>query len=160
MIGADHSFNSIPYLVTFISGITVTWTTLYFKVIRPRMAEHRKHEAEREGQRQEEHDWLHGKPATMGSPEIISAPIQLRKVQDSQDAVVAQLESLTDRMDQANGTAKRTEGNVAKIQALVEELAGRPPATVAEVKAVVTEDHDRIEQRQTEILEALHTEHA
>ncbi len=156
MIGADHSFNSIPYFITFISGIAATWLTLYFKVIRPRMAEHRKHEEERDQQRHEEHDWLHGKPATMGSPEIISAPVQLRAVQDSQTQVVASVNALTVRMDEANGTAKRTENSVAEIRNLVETLAGRPPATVAEVKAVVAEDHDRIEQRQTEILDVLH----
>jgi hypothetical protein len=119
MIGADHSFNSIPYLITFISGIAATWLTLYFKVIRPRMTEHRKHEGERAQQAQEEHDWLHGKPATMSSPEIISAPIQLRAVQDSQEQVVGELKVLTLRMDESNGTARKTKEDVADIKEML-----------------------------------------
>jgi hypothetical protein len=50
------------------------------------------------------------------------------------------------------------EANISEIRDMVERIAGQPPATVAEVKQVVTADHAAIEQRQTEIMEALHTE--
>jgi hypothetical protein len=143
------------FYITFISGVAVTWITLYFKVIRPRMKEHRSHEAERERQRQEEHDWIHGRPATLGSPAIISAPEKLKAVQDSQNEVVASVKMLTKRMDEANGTAKATRDDVKTILARLDTLGGQPPATVAEVKEAVTTHDDEIAARQSEILERL-----
>jgi hypothetical protein len=146
------------FYVSFFSGIAATWTTLYIKVIRPRASEHKKHEAERDKQKQEEHDWLHGSPGGFGKDAQLSAPEQLKIVQTSQLLVKQSVDKLTIRMDESNGTMRGIKADVSQIRSDIASLAGKPPATVAEVKAVVDLDHDAIRERQTEIMEALHKE--
>ncbi len=51
-------------------------------------------------------------------------------------------------MDEANGTARKT-------LEMVQKIAGQPPASVAEVKAVMVEEHAGIDARQTALLDAI-----
>jgi hypothetical protein len=137
------------FYVSFISGIAATWTTLYFRVIKPRQMEHQKREKEREGQRQEEHDWLHGKPATMGSPEIVSAPVKLQSVQDSQVEVIGEVKKLVTRVGEQNG-------KVDKIQLMVAGLVESGVKTRTDLGNAAIKVAKVAAQHQDEVLEAIH----
>jgi hypothetical protein len=59
------------------------------------------------------------------------------------------------RQQQANGTMKKMQTAIDSIQVTVEKMAGRPPASVAEVKKAVADEHEASEARQAEILGAI-----
>lgn len=132
MIAASHPFLTHDPIVwvTTISGMAVTWITLYFRVIRPRAQEHQRHEEERNQKRRETDAFLYGvRPIDGVTEETLSAPRRLRAVEMSVAAVVSSnqklvtsVDGLTDRMNEANGTGKRTEGKVDALSGLVKNV--------------------------------------
>lgn len=159
MIAVAHGADNWIYYITFVSGMAATWMTLYFRYIRPRAIEHQKHEAERKAAAQEEHDWIHGRAATLGSAAIEPAPVKLQQVRDSQADVVKAVKALTVRMDESNGTTKRIEANVSEIHTMIADivLAG------TDVKLNLGKDTKDLatltDQSKTELLDAIHHSH-
>ena len=142
---------STGFWIAFTAVVTAVGVagTLYLTQIRPALQLHRKHEKEREGQRQEEHDWIHGRPATLGSPEIISAPVKLQAVQDSQVEVIGEVKKLVTRVGEQNG-------KVDKIQLMVAGLVESGARTKTDLGSAAIKVAKVAAQHQDEVLEAIH----
>lgn len=103
--------------------------TLYFAQIRPAIQQHKKHEAERDQKRRETDLFLYGVKAIDGvQEETLSAPRRLRALELSVAAVVSSNKKVTEamtvveqRMDEANGTGRRTEEKVDAILSTLHE---------------------------------------
>jgi hypothetical protein len=81
-----------------------------------------------------------------------------RETKDNKEAVLA----MATRFGQQNGTVLDIQTDVAslhtaveKIEKAVSEIAGKPPASVAEVKEAVAHEHEASEARQAQILGAI-----
>jgi hypothetical protein len=62
---------------------------------------------------------------------------------------------MSTRFMQQNGTVKDIQKDVAVLHSLVADIAGKPPASVAEVKHAVAQGNAASEVRQAEILGAI-----
>jgi hypothetical protein len=142
------------YYVSVATGIGATWVGVWFKYVRPERQRHEKEKAVQAQRRRDTDTFMFG-GTTLDGEEIISAPRRLRAVELTVAAVVSSNQKVVEgqgkleqRMDEANGTAKKT-------LEMVEKIAGQPPASVAEVKAVMAGEHEAIEARQSELLDAI-----
>ena len=140
--------------------------TLYFAQIRPAIQQHKKHEAERDNKRRETDAFLYGvKPIDGVQEETLSAPRRLRALELSVGAVVQSSKKVSEamgvveqRMDEANGTGKRTEGKVDALSDLVKTII----STAADAKLVSANGHEQVvaltSESQAALLDAVHPE--
>jgi len=80
---------------------------------------------------------------------------QVRDVIDATGENTNAVLTMSLRQQQANGTMKTMQKAIASIQIAVETMAGKPPASVAEVKEAVAQEHEAGEARQAELLGAI-----
>jgi hypothetical protein len=139
--------------------MAATWVTIYFRVIRPRAIEHKKHEAERDQKRRDTDAFLFGvRPIEGVQEETLSAPRRLRAVElsvaavvSSNQKVVAGQTALEQRMDEANGTTKR-------IESKVDELIAAGVATKKDLEETAVQLAEATRLRQEEVIETVKTE--
>jgi hypothetical protein len=74
-----------------------------------------------------------------------------KETRENSAAVLA----MATRFGQQNGTVLEIQKDVAVLHSLVADIAGKPPASVAEVKKAVAQEHEASEARQAEILGAI-----
>ena len=142
------------YYISVVTGIAATWVGVWYRFVRPERQRHDK-EKELAAQRRRESDTFMFGGTTNDGEEIISAPRRMRALEltvaavvSSNQKVVSGLSVVEQRMDEANGTARKT-------LEMVQKIAGQPPVSVAEVKAVMVEEHAGIDARQTALLDAI-----
>ena len=142
------------YYISVVTGIAATWVGVWYRFVRPERQRHDK-EKELAAQRRRESDTFMFGGTTNDGEEIISAPRRMRALEltvaavvSSNQKVVSGLSVVEQRMDEANGTARKT-------LEMVQKIAGQPPASVAEVKAVMVEEQAGIDARQTALLDAI-----
>lgn len=105
-------------LITAATSVVVTLLAVWSTIIYPRSKEKKKAEAEAEKKEAERDQELDGIPAvpgiTEGVPRLVLRVLALER---SNNEVVAGQKLLERRMDEANGTGKRTEKMVEQILA-------------------------------------------
>ena len=130
--------------------------SVYGLVVRPRQKDHERNEAERKEQRRQSNGFMYGvKPIEGVTVGALSAPVRLHAVETSMVKVVLSVEELSVMVNESNGTVKRIENMVADIKPQVAAIAGKPPASVADVVQAFASEHEANEGRQVEILSAL-----
>jgi hypothetical protein len=138
-----------------VSALGLAWLGSYFKWFRPMLKEKQAIEAQKQRETAAIHGFVFGDPGDGVRPEVIAAPIQMKVLTDAVD------EAKASNVEVARGQAlleqrmQEQNGSIASIKRTVESIAGRPPVSVAEVKAAMAVDHAGIEERQQQLLDAI-----
>jgi len=133
--------HNILIVASAISGILVTWLGLYFRFIRPLRKQHEARELEDAENRKRMEDFVHGTPGDGLNAPIVAAPLRLHAAEEALGTLVVSVDKLTGRMDESNGTGKRTEEMVKKL--------------LVDHELLLSNQSKKADKRQREILKAL-----
>ena len=153
-----------------IAGAVLAIVTIYTTVIKPTRVDHAKREAERLERRRAVDGWIDGGrqidgTITVGAPEKLhDVEIATQDLTEQVKGVVKGQGLLEKRMDEANGTGRRTEAAVASISgnltALTDLVKGIVEAGVGTKLDLDKEAHKvatLASESQDELLEAIHS---
>jgi len=112
-------------LIVALCAIAATLVGVWGTVIYPRSRERRKEKAVEEKKLSEQNAFLDGVPAVAGVTEgAKTAAVRLALVETGLRGVASGQALIEQRMDEANGTGKRTEQKVDKLASQLELVLG------------------------------------
>lgn len=106
------------YYLSVVSGAGAVWTGVYFKYIRPLRKEHEAHEDKARKEREAVYNFVLGMPADGLRPEVVAAPIQLKKLSDNVGV-------LTTTVHEAKASNERVSNEVSQLAQTMVGLDGK-----------------------------------
>ncbi len=141
-----------------IAGGTVGGTvlTMYVSVVRPRALEHKAREKDEAGKKKAQDAILDGIPAVPGMTEAVPPlAVRMQAVELTMSDVVKGQSLLEKRMNEANGTGRRTEATVIEIANTVNALVLAGNVTKSDLHDAASAVAGIATDRQRDILEAI-----
>jgi len=145
-----------------IVSAILTWATIYGTIISPRRKEREELERERLERRRAVDNWIDGGKQLDGTV-ITGAPEKLHDVELATRentrvllGVSAGQSLLEKRMDEANGTARRTEKSVTEIHTMIQEIVHAGADVKMNLDLDATKLATLTDESKTELLDAIH----